>query len=590
MFFHLNDSHIVNLQAVARWYPICDPDPNLPPLPTPFHKHGTLLDKMKASLGTPFVSNTLKKKKKDGPSKAQSLMDISQSSDALPKNDLQSILAPLKNENASSPNSNRLSFIEFLSELDDSSQTEETKPMSSVSHTRSKSSQFLDVSDASLLGKPTSDNTSICSEGAAYTTKISFVDFLSSLDRPSTQLSSRPESGISQDSFLTTSSGTNSSRSSVQADNTKDYTKYEGDNISESGLTLLNYWSSPKRYTAKLIRKYSFIDTLEDINRGSASSSPSIKTPSPQTTPQTTPQHSTSTTTIKPDTDHQEKVYDHLTPKISLNGFPLYKYRRGSVDTVTSSYNKYHSNSVEHPLSVSTSCSRTSHNRSPSPYNRPPCSTPLKKKLTSTPAKEMEKRFYKGISKSLDDIVGMDDSSSLMEFDLTSDDYIVQEESSLDTPGLRRALLGENTHLGSIETESGFCTESSEVSGHHLPLRNTQSDEVPQTPNKKVIKRQNKSQPTLKQPTKSKTRLSPKFAYKWLSMEALIESDSSPETEKRQVWIIDYFKIILPVYREKVLPALALRKSEGQYGALKKLQEAYENGEPTQMKNTMIQP
>lgn len=515
VFFYLNDSHIVNLQAVAKWYPICDSDPNLPPLPTPSHRQVTILNKVKATLGTSFGPNsTLRKKKKgdslDSLSKAQSLMDISQSNDVILKNDLHSILAPLKvTKGSSALDSNRLSFLEFLSELDEESH-EEMKPKARATHTRSKSSQFLEPNNTF------SDSTSICSEGAIYSSSKS--DFLSSQDlQPGI---SRPESEISQDSLVTTSSETSSSRSS----DSRDYTKYtEGE--PESSL-MLNYWSSPKRYAAnKLVRKYSFIDTLEEFNWVSPPP-PSLTSPSPETTPKHS-EYEASTTTIRLIPDSQERLYDRLVPKV-----PLYQTRRGSVDTIiTTSYGKCHSN-VDHPLSVTNSYSHT-------PPSHSPRRSPLKEKRTSTPKKE---QFYRGISKSVDDIVGMDDSS-MMEFDVTDDDFIIrEEESSLDTPGMRRGftLSGDGRDvISSTETteSSTHSSTHSEVFVYGSPLRNTSSDETPQNTLsvKKALRRQNNSQPALSKPSKPKAKLSPKFSYKWMSMEALIESDSSPEVEKRQV-------------------------------------------------------
>lgn len=81
VFLNISNTDVVNLHGVPQWYTICQPDPNLPALPSPFieQKQGvdTLLNKMKSSTQNLYLF-TLKRTKKAGlgATKVSSMIDL----------------------------------------------------------------------------------------------------------------------------------------------------------------------------------------------------------------------------------------------------------------------------------------------------------------------------------------------------------------------------------------------------------------------------------------------------------------------------------------------------------------------------------
>ena len=255
MFLDLNDTDSVSLHGVPQFCTICQPDPNLPPLPKPFQTNGgTLVRKMMDS-----TFGTLKKKKKislPNPKivKADSLMNIS---DTTKSNTIGSplrvseMLQPLKDPKEandaitycpvmlrpatvemSADSSNGMSLYDFLLDIDpaDNSNNNTTtkhvglpmkSPLFSSCHEFSTTDENSESFNGGRRASCLSDGDDTVSYPFKHRRKGSLLSFLDSFNRPVSQISQT-------ESHNSTSSEISSSLSSVSIDKSKDGNRFQG--------------------------------------------------------------------------------------------------------------------------------------------------------------------------------------------------------------------------------------------------------------------------------------------------------------------------------------------------------------------------
>lgn len=534
------------MHGVPQWYPMFQPDRNLPVLPKPYQiqQQGTLIKKMKASwanttqtIGVMTLRRMMKGENNLGTLRSQSLQDISKQD---PKEKIKTlrkltnfpaVLEPLKEGNVSnslsesrlpSRSSNRGSILSVFELGMTDKEKEELSlipplsqdPPSPFSDRRMSIYEFLEALNTEIVdsensskneapnpkhsnsfhngitAKPDSIKSSSSSGGELRYRRMSLLSFLASLDRPNSQVS-QTGSEFSQESSLTCSSDC-SSISSVCAFKNGHLKGWSEEKQSEqpsesdsSTLSLSNSTQHSIIVSNPIEKCHSFVDSLElDPLLSLSPDSPSDEIFKPIATKMSTP---------------VKKSSNDRLPLISINDEPPHQAAsiHSSTETLIS----------QQPIDTSSEFEAMTRIRSVS---------------LDTPTRQGENSFDNSqksnlslrLSKSADDLTDlMEEDSQIMNCGVT--------ESTLDIAEYQRNPL-DSSDAGSSSLDrsvpKSHPTHNQKRTLHVFPSSTHVLESISE--HKQISNDKFVNIKSGKKPSKS-------LGHKWLSMDNLLQSASS---------------------------------------------------------------